>query len=73
MVELDEVSEVYSVTGQYDLVAIVRVRSNEEMANLITGSMLRMVGIEKTLTLIALETYSRHDFDRMFSLGMEEE
>ena len=73
MVELDEVSEVYSVTGQYDLVAIVRVRSNEEMANLITGSMLSMVGIEKTLTLIALETYSRHDFDRMFSLGMEEE
>ncbi len=73
LVELDEVSEVYSVTGQYDLVAIVRVRSNEDIANLITGSMLRMVGIEKTLTLIALETYSRHDLDRMFSLGMEEE
>ncbi len=73
LVELDEVSEVYSVTGQYDLVAMVRVRSNEEMANLITGSMLRMVGIEKTLTLIALKTYSRHDLERMFSLGMGEE
>ncbi|MCK4284526.1 MAG: Lrp/AsnC ligand binding domain-containing protein [Candidatus Brocadiae bacterium] len=71
LVDLEGVTEVYSVAGPHDLVAIIRTRSNEEMGNLITGSMLRMVGIEKTTTLVALKTYSRYDLDRMFSLGVE--
>lgn len=73
LVDLEGVTEVHSVTGGHDLVAIIRTRSNEEMGDLITNSMLRMVGIEKTTTLVALKTYSRYDLDRMFSLGAEED
>ncbi|MFO8006427.1 MAG: Lrp/AsnC ligand binding domain-containing protein [Candidatus Brocadiia bacterium] len=73
LTELQGVSEVYSVAGPYDLVAIIRARDNEEMADLITGSMLRMVGIEKTTTLVAFRAYSRYDLDRMFAIGLEEE
>jgi DNA-binding Lrp family transcriptional regulator len=54
---LDGVAEVYSVAGPYDLVAVVRVADNEEMARLLTGSM-RLVGIEKTTTLVALRAYA---------------
>ena len=73
LIKLSGVSEVYSVAGPYDLVAIIRARDNEEMAQIVTGSMLRMVGIENTTTLVAFRAYSRHDLDRMFAVGMEEE
>jgi len=73
LIKLDGVAEVYSVAGEYDLVAIIRTRTNEEMAGIITGSMLRMVGIERTTTLVAFKTYSRYDLDRMFTIGMEEQ
>ncbi|MHC5035188.1 MAG: Lrp/AsnC family transcriptional regulator [Planctomycetota bacterium] len=69
LVALEGVTEVHSVAGQYDLVAIIRTPSNEVLANLITGSMLRMVGIERTTTLIALRTYSTYDLESMFSMG----
>ncbi|NIO12629.1 MAG: Lrp/AsnC family transcriptional regulator [Xanthomonadales bacterium] len=72
LTELQGVSEVYSVAGPYDLVAIIRARDNEEMADLVTGSMLRMVGIEKTTTLVAFRAYSRYDLERMFAIGLEE-
>jgi len=73
LVELEGITEVFSVAGQWDLVAVIRAASNEEMADLITGSMLRMVGIEKTITMVAFKVYSRYDLDRMFEIGMEEE
>ncbi len=72
LTELQGVAEVYSVAGPYDLVAIIRARDNEEMADLVTGSMLRMVGIEKTTTLVAFRAYSRYDLERMFAIGLEE-
>jgi DNA-binding Lrp family transcriptional regulator len=65
------VAEVYSVGGRYDLVAVIRVRTNEEMADLVTNQMLRIDHIEKTETLIAFRAYSRHDLERMFSIGAE--
>ena len=71
LVEMDGISEVYSVAGQYDLIAVIRVKTNEEMAEVITNSMLKLEGIEKTTTLIAFRAYSRHDLESMFSLGME--
>ncbi len=73
LTELDGISEVYSVAGLYDLVAIIRARDNEQMAEIVTGNMLRMVGIEKTTTLVAFRAYSRHDLERMFAIGMEDE
>lgn len=72
LVELDGVSEVYSVGGRYDLVVVIRVRTNEELADLVTRQMLQLPHIAKTETLIAFKAYSQHDLERMFSLGMDE-
>lgn len=71
LVELKGVSEVYSVAGQFDVVAVIRVRENEQLAELITKQMLKIEGIEKTTTMIAFEAFSRHDLEAMFSIGME--
>jgi len=73
LVELDGVSEVYSVAGPYDLAAVIRVRENQQLADLVTGEMVKLEGIEDTMTLIAFKAYSRHDLERLFSIGLEEE
>jgi len=70
---LEGVTEVYSIAGKYDLLAIIRVNSNEELAELVTGQMLKIQGIEKSETHIAFKTYSSYDLERMFSIGLEEE
>jgi DNA-binding Lrp family transcriptional regulator len=69
---MDGVAEVYSVAGRYDLAAIIRVRTNEELADLVTNRMLKMDAITNTETLIAFRAYSRHDLEKMFSIGLEE-
>lgn len=69
---LPGITEVYSVAGQYDLVAVARVKSNDEIAEAVTSRMLKIEGIVRTETLIAFRVHSRYDLDRMFSLGMEE-
>lgn len=66
---MDGVAEVYSVGGRFDLVAMIRVRTNEEMADLVTSRLLKIDNIDKTETLIAFRAYSRHDLERMFSIG----
>ncbi len=68
---LPGVSEVYSVAGEWDLVAMVRVQSNEELADLITSRLSKVDGISSTETLIAFRAYSRFDLERMFSIGMD--
>ena len=73
LVEIDGVAEVYSVGGRYDLVAIIRVRTNDALADLVTNTMLKLPNIEKTETLIAFKAFSQHDLERMFSLGAEAE
>ena len=69
---LDGVSEVYSVTGTYDLVAMVRVRAHEELAEVIPAHVNKVPGVESTETHIAFRTYSRHDLDAAFALGLDE-
>jgi DNA-binding Lrp family transcriptional regulator len=71
LVEMDGVSEVYSVGGRYDLVAVIRVRTNEQMADLVTNTMLKLPNIEKTETLIAFKAYSQLDLERMFAVGTD--
>jgi DNA-binding Lrp family transcriptional regulator len=68
---LQGISEVYSVGGKYDLAALIRVKSNEDLADLVTLQMAKVEGIVQTETLIAFRTYSRHDLEAMFSVGME--
>jgi DNA-binding Lrp family transcriptional regulator len=64
------ISEVYSVSGNYDLVAIIRVATNEELAQLVTQKMHAIKEIQKTETMLAFKAYSRHDLEAMFSVGM---
>ena len=69
LVDMKEGSEVYSVAGRYDLVAIVRVKNNAQIADTITGQFSGLEGITATETLIAFNTFSRHDLEHMFSIG----
>jgi len=69
LVNMKEVSEVYSVAGRYDLVAIVRVKTNQQIAETIAEKFGELEGITATETLIAFNTYSRHDLEHMFSIG----
>ena len=68
---LDGVSEVYSITGEFDLVAMVRVREHDALADVIPGSLNKIPGVLSTETHIAFRTYSRHDLEAAFSLGLE--
>lgn len=67
---IDGISEVYSVSGNYDLIAIVRVKTNDDLAHLVTNRMHGISAILKTETMLAFKTYSRHDLEAMFSVGM---
>ena len=71
LAEMSGISEVYSVGGRFDLVAIIRVKSNEDLADMVTKQMAKLEGIESTETLIAFRAYSRHDLEAMFSVGFE--
>lgn len=63
------VTEVYSVSGNYDLVALLRVADNEAMARLVTEELADVEGIEHTETMLAFRAHSRHDLEAMFSVG----
>jgi len=71
--QINEVSEVYSVTGEFDLVAMVRVRGHDELGDVIPGKVNRVPGVTHTETHIAFRTYSRHDLDAAFSIGYPEQ
>lgn len=68
---LDGVSEVYSVTGDLDLVALVRVASLDDVSAVVTDRIARLEGIATTETHIAFRTYSRHDLEAAFSIGLD--
>jgi DNA-binding Lrp family transcriptional regulator len=69
--EIEGVSEVYSVTGDVDLVAMVRVREHEALADVIADRVSKIPGVRSTRTYISFRTYSRHDLDAAFDLGLE--
>jgi DNA-binding Lrp family transcriptional regulator len=70
--EIEGVSEVYSVAGEVDLVAVVRVAEHDHLATVIPGGIGKVDGVERTETLIAFQVYSKHDLERMFSIGFED-
>ncbi|MBT7913063.1 Lrp/AsnC ligand binding domain-containing protein [Candidatus Bathyarchaeota archaeon] len=71
LVDLDGITEVYSVSGRFDLVIVVRVEDNDSMEKLVTEQIRCVEGIIKSETLIAFRVYSRHDLECMFAIGME--
>jgi DNA-binding Lrp family transcriptional regulator len=68
---LDGVSEVHSVAGRVDLVGIIRVAENEQLADLVTDHIRQIDGITDTETLIGFRVHSSHDLENMFSIGLE--
>lgn len=70
--DISGVSEVYSVTGEVDLVAMVRVREHDDLADVIADKISKVEGVLRTQTYIAFRTYSQHDLEQAFSLGLED-
>ena len=68
LADMKEISEVYSVTCLYDLVVIVRTKTNDDVAELVNNHIGKIEGIEKTDTMLAFKTFSRHDLESMFSI-----
>lgn len=68
LAEMPEISEVYSVSGKYDLVALVRVSNNDDLAAFVTNKLSKFKGIQKTDTMLAFKAFSRHDLDSLFSI-----
>lgn len=69
--DMPGVSEVFSVAGRYDLVAIVRVAKNEELADVISDKMRHLDGIVETETMIAFRAYSKQELEAGFELGLD--
>ena len=69
LADVDGVTEAYSITGEWDFVAIIRLRQAEDLAELVTGRLSRVRGIRETHTMVAFEVFSQHDLEAMFSIG----
>ncbi|MCZ2405035.1 Lrp/AsnC ligand binding domain-containing protein [Paenarthrobacter sp. Z7-10] len=68
--ELEGISEVYSVTGEWDLIAVARVSRHDELADVIADRLSKVQGVVSTTTQISFRAYSQHDLDAAFSLGL---
>ena len=69
--DIDGVSEVYSVTGQIDLIAMIRVRNHDDVATVVADKLNKVEGVRNTETHIAFRAYSKHDLEATFSLGID--
>ncbi len=69
LADIEGVAEAYSVTGQWDFVAIVRVPHHDQIAEVIAGQMGQLDGVVRTQTMVAFAAYSRHDLEALFSVG----
>jgi DNA-binding Lrp family transcriptional regulator len=69
LADVEGVTEAYSITGEWDFVAIIRLPQAEELAELVTGRLSKIRGIRETHTMVAFEVFSQHDLEAMFSIG----
>jgi DNA-binding Lrp family transcriptional regulator len=69
LADVEGVAEAWSVTGEWDYVAMLRVRSAEEIADVVTGRLSQLPGIRRTHTMVAFEVFSKHDLEALFSIG----
>lgn len=72
LADVEGVAEVYTVTGDWDFVAIVRVREHDDLANVVIQHLTKLRGIERTQTMVAFQQFSAHDLEAMFGLGLED-
>ena len=68
---VDGVSEVYSVTGDFDFVAMVRAREHDDLADIVTRRIAQVGGVARTQTHVAFKAYSRHDLEALFAIGAD--
>ena len=71
LLEIEGVAEVYSVTGEYDLVALLRLHQYEDLSEVVTNRMVQLPGITKTNTLMAFQCYSKADLQQAWDIGVE--
>ena len=64
---IDGVSEVYSVTGEFDLIAMVRAKHHEALADIVTRKIAQVDGVQRTVTHVAFKVYSKYDLERIFA------
>ncbi len=69
LADVEGVAEAYSVTGEWDFVAVLRVREPDKLATLVTGGLAQVEGIRRTHTMVAFEVFSQHDLEALFSIG----
>ena len=69
LADVEGVSEAWSVTGEWDFVAIVRVRDHDRLAEVVTNQIGQLEGVTRTQTMVAFEVFSRHDLEALFSIG----
>jgi DNA-binding Lrp family transcriptional regulator len=69
LADIDGVAEAYSVTGEWDFVAVLRLREHEQLAQVVTGGISQLSGVGRTQTMVAFEVYSQHDLEALFSIG----
>jgi DNA-binding Lrp family transcriptional regulator len=69
LADVEGVAEAYSVTGEWDFVAILRVRDQQEVQKVVTGTFSELPGIKDTQTMVAFEAFSQHDLEALFSIG----
>jgi DNA-binding Lrp family transcriptional regulator len=69
LADVEGVAEAYSVTGEWDFVAILRVRDQQEVQKVVTGTFSELSGIKDTQTMVAFEAFSQHDLEALFSIG----
>jgi DNA-binding Lrp family transcriptional regulator len=69
LADIDGVAAAWSVTGEWDFVAIVRVPEHERLADIVTGPLAHLPGIARTYTMVAFQVFSQHDLGAMFSIG----
>jgi DNA-binding Lrp family transcriptional regulator len=69
LADIDGVAEAYSVTGEWDFVAIVRVPRHDLLSSVVPGQIGKLPGVARTQTMVAFEAYSKHDLEALFSVG----
>jgi len=69
LADVEGVAEAYSVTGEWDFVAIVRVPKQENLAEVVTAQIGQLEGVTRTQTMVAFEAFSKHDLEALFSVG----
>jgi DNA-binding Lrp family transcriptional regulator len=69
LADIEGVAEAYSVTGDWDFVVMLRLREQDQLAQVVTGRLSQLPGVRRTQTMVAFEAYSKHDLEALFSVG----